>query len=242
MQLTMQRVVALVAFGLAALAFGTGAEAGITYTLSDGIPADTVVLTDGGTGQITFNNIVVGNFTVSGTLDGPPHPSDQGLGFLSQTQNTVNVVSTGGGTLTLTMVDQGLTLSPSQPTATLVSNISDSRFGTEVGGPPAGSQFTFQSWLNPANTTTPGGATGGIQGPYTTAPISNGLNTAVSVPSTPFSLINQLVLTATGPLALADTGTTQLEGAVPEPATITLVGTALPLIGLALRRRRRIPG
>jgi hypothetical protein len=243
MKLCARQVAALFAFGLAVLAFGPGAAAGgITLTLHDGVDPD-VVLTDVATpGQITLTNVTIGHFTVSGTVDGPPSPSDVGPGFLSQTQNTVNVASSGGGTLTITMVDKDLTLSPSAPTATLTSKISNSRFDYH-GNPVAGASFTFQSWLNPADTTTPGGATPGLQGPFTTVPIADPKTITVPVPGAPFSLINQLVLTTPSAINLADTGTTQLQAnAVPEPSSLILVAGAVPVMALALWRRRRARG
>ncbi len=239
MRLFVRRLAAFVTFGLAAVALGPRAEAGlITLTLHDGVHPD-VVLTDGGTGQISLTHVTIGHFSISGTVDGPPSPSDVGPGFLSETQNTVNVASSGGGTLTITLVDQGLTLSPSAPTATLTSDISNSRFS--MGGHPvAGASFTFQSWLNPADTTTPGGASPGLQGPFTSVPIANAASMTVAVPGTPFSLINQLILKTPGAVTLADTGTTELQAnAVPEPASVSLAASAVALVGAALWRRRR---
>jgi hypothetical protein len=215
------------------VALSSDARATLTFTLHDGVNPDVVITGSGATPIIV--NVTIGNFTVSGTVDGPPNPADTGPAFLSQTQNTVNVSSTGGGTLTLTLADTGLTL-PGFTAGTLVSKISDSRF--DNGGTPVpGANFTFQSWMNPANTTTPGGSTGGSQGPFTTAPIANEKDTAVLVPGAPFSLINMLTLTTPGAVTLADT--TQLM-ATPEPGTIVMAAGGIPLaIAVGWLRRRR---
>jgi hypothetical protein len=240
---TSRFLVPVVLAGLAAFTATPSANAGLVLVISDGIAADTTVLTDGGTGFIAVN-ATVGNFRVGGFA------AAQGISptVLSQTQNTVNITGTGPGTLTITEIQTGVTFTPTASAITLNSVIQASQITRGT--------YSFQSWLDGSNgnplsggpgswvLAAPTGVTWGAQGPYTTVTSTNPPNTDVSVAisqpgPTSFTLVNQLSysVTSAGGI-LSDTGTTNVYAA-PEPASMFSALIGFGMLGLNKLRRRR---
>lgn len=151
-----------------------------------------------------------------------------------------NVASLAGGSVNITTTDTDFTL-PANPglmatslagtysegpgTADLQSfyNPSNVEFATDVAGTPVGGVLTFD-------------LAGSIGGPAFEA------DDAIAPPVIPFGLTHVLEFTFSAGGSIAPTATTAIGGAavVPEPATLAAVLTGLPLIGLALRRRRKV--
>jgi hypothetical protein len=117
---------------------------------------------------------------------------------------------------------------------------------TQFTGASAGDTKTFQSWYNPTN------------GPYdmvipqsalpqsysSTGVALNGLTLTSGQLGVPFAalygLTNETVITMTGAGGDLVFGGSTLITSIPEPGSIALLASALPLLALAARRKRRV--
>jgi len=211
----------LVATG-ALLANPSPARAAFTLTLQQG--ASVVSVTDNGAGDtnpliglIGFNT-AVGNIDATGSVassnstDGVD-PAQLGIVQLAANTDT-------GGTLIVTLQDTGFT-APSAGPASMTSQLSTTQL-------PLGTTITLTSFLNamtgtPLTLLTTGGTTG---------------TDVVNIGGTPYTLGNVTTFTLEGRAALLFTGNTTVTAA-PEPATVAMAATALPILGLGWWRRRR---
>jgi hypothetical protein len=167
------------------------------------------------------------------------------------TASVVSGVSSSSDTyLVVITVSQTSFTSPTGAGASLSDSTSSSISATTG---KAGDMQKIQSWYQPANTNTVGGpATAGIG--YALPATSTNMSfssptesTGVSVAPTPYALIDQVTIQITGNDSNPNakdvfTGTTTLTAAIPEPASIVLMLTGMPLplaiVGLLFRRRR----
>jgi len=188
---------------------------------------------------LLFADFNIVGLTASSNNPGANNPEGATLSLGGHVQRI-----TGGGpaTLTITAYQTDYTL-PSGPIATLISGTSST-----FSNVPGGSTQTFQSWYNPTSPATPP-APFGIPAPLIVLPIAgtNGLGGNTSLGGLPgsssFSLTNQIVLTLGGATGTTRPdvvfgGTTQVL-AIPEPSSVILLGTFLPIGVVLLRRFRR---
>jgi len=216
------------------------------------------------------NTITVGGaFNTSGTglnltglnsVTNNPGTSDATIS-IGGTASVVAGVATSDDkfTIVITTSQTGFT----SPTGAhgLLSDSDSSTISYTTGA--AGDKQTIQSWYNAANANPvfpPTGPVGGISTPgvsyalpattSTTSLSSLTESTAVSVAPTPYSLIDRVTINITGNSSNPNgkdvfTGTTTLTAtAVPEPSSIIMMLTGMPLplalVGLIVRRRRAI--
>jgi hypothetical protein len=214
------------------------------------------VITDNGPGDlnpvigaVTFSGAIGSNFLVN-VSTGVTQPLIGGVGDFGQLDlNSVNVATTGAGTLRITLEEQNF-VGPLGPLEAI---------GT-VGGTltAAGSTFAVQAWASGSNAVPafgpdlpvgPIGAIGGIPagsaavwapmlmfGPGAFSSTSSTVfdNGAVQT----FSLFTQVVIAFSAPGSVSFDINTQVVP-VPEPTSLLLLGTGLAGWGVALRRRLR---
>ncbi len=225
-----RRITRLSAIGLVSLGLSPAAKAGLTLTFSDGVAADTLVFTDAATpGFISVPiGTMVGIFKFRAVLM-PPAPGDSRPGDITSTQATLSISAGGTGkTLTITEVSTPVDFTP--PGA-LASRLESDYAPTRLTD---GASTTFSS-------SAVGSASSASTPTTTVTTTGDFVKTASFSPTTPgpFSITSILTFTphATND-QLADSFTTTIT-AVPEPASIVALATALPLVGAATRRRRR---
>jgi hypothetical protein len=219
---------------------------GIGTVITDNGPGDLNPLI----GAVTFSGAIGSNFTVN-VVTGVTKPLIGGVTDFAQIDlNSVNVATTGAGTLRITLEETNF-VGPTGPLEAI---------GT-IGGTltaPAGSTFAAQSWANGGNVV-PAlgpdspvmaiGAIGGIPAgseAVWTSMLMFGPGAFSSTSSTvfdngasqTFSLFSQVVIVFSAPGSVSFDLNTQVVP-VPEPTSLLLLGTGLAGWGMVLRRRLR---
>lgn len=175
-----------------------------------------------------------GSHIVTGGASAPPATgATSGVGSVDTTQSTVNVNIGAGHTLVITEAVNNL-----GPLLGPLGSITSTLANSKISG--TGSQDSLQSFYDAGNGTTAGVGTNytGTQGPLTTLS-GSATATAVFSGTSPFAISNVLTFNAgSDASALSATGTT-LVNALPEPASMALWLSGLPVLGLARFWRRR---
>jgi len=211
----------LVAAG-ALLANPSPAHAAFTLTLQE-TGFGPITITDNGAGDVSGASGVItfsgafGDFFVQVSTG-----SSNSAGGTEPAQLTINSLSITGASssaLTITLTDTGFT-APTTSQVELRSQLSTTQL-------PLGTTVTFTSSLNgsagtPLTLTTVGGTTG---------------LDIKALGGTPFTLSNVTTFNLTAAGTVQATGITTATS--PEPATVAMVATALPILGLGYWRRRR---
>jgi len=210
----------------AALAAGPSpAHAAFTLTLHETGFADQIVTdnnissgdVDSRGGVITFSG-TFGTFNIQISVGTSNSASGVQPGQL--TINNTSITTTSGGALTVTLADTGFT-APGTGNAFLDTQLSTTQL-------PTGSTVTSHSAVN-----------GTAGGNVTLNTVSGGLREdIVLVGTNPFTLSNVTAFNMAGAGTLQFTGITTVT-AVPEPGTMAMAFSALPLLGLGYWRHRR---
>lgn len=212
--------------------FATAGRAKATFEmqLSDGV-GDNVTIYDNGTGDLspTLGEIMfsgsVGNFTINVTTGfGSPVLAPGTLDL-----SNVSVTTTGGGTLTITLSQDGLTAPAPGLNTSFGGTLSS--LGGGAASPTSG--LTFQSEV------ISGAGSIVIQPIAASGSQFNGAGSASGSITDPYKLVEQVKMTlGQGEITSFDQSTT----IAPVPSTMVLVVTAAPLLGLfcctGLRRKR----
>lgn len=207
-----------------ALALTPAANAGlISIGLQQAGVNGGAITTEGtGNGIASITGVPYGSFA----LNSATAQDTATLGFPNLVfSNAINTSSGTAGTLNVWITAQNLT----EPTG--LQNVLSSFTSNTL---PAGWTVTEKTFYDAGNglftTTTPLGSA-------TFTAIGTNLQTNAVTFTTPFSITEEYILTAIGAGTANDTIDTSV--LVPEPASLALLGSALTVLGLAIRRRRR---
>jgi hypothetical protein len=243
-----------VACGLSLLALtAIEARAGSLEILVTESGGPTIPITDNGAldtdptiGVINANttllNLSLVNYAFTGLSSNSNSPGTAVVGSLIQ-GGSVQLLLGGTGSITVVSTDVDYSLPVAGP-GTLYSS------GTaNYTNSPAGDSQGFQSWYNPSNglaaTDVPSpSVTNTSTGPIANSQSANAAPTAITLVN-PYGLTNSSTITLTGgtagaPSQLVFGGNTQVFSApIPEPASMALLLTALPVTLFGALRRRK---
>ncbi len=203
--------------GAALVVSSSSAHATFTLTLQSG--GVTQTFGDGGTGHIVVGT-TIGAFTFQGDVGNSDSSGRSDPAILSLAETSIT--SASGGTLTITLTDNGF-VAPAGPvnvttalTTLLLTSGGSVSEATLVNGTQVGSTLMLSSLAT---------ATGG----------------GTATVGTPFTLSNVTTITLGAGGMVLSTGASTVSGAavVPEPATLAMVFSVLPLLGLGAWRNRR---
>lgn len=226
------RGAAIAALGMAALAMPGRAEAGIRLTLTsagttqvfvsgtDALQASTSI--DGYT--LVLNTVLTNFLTNPNPVGGTLVTSvayNTGAGPVSDLSVLAEVISGALATSPL-----GTFTSPNNAASPVITDVSANGTSGQVTG------MTF------VNTTVVSA------GPLTIGALAEIANTGVANTTGGYTLRNSLLIQGVAPLSTSQNTTVRSAvlnvSAVPEPATVAMVLSALPLMGLGVLRRRRL--